>query len=111
MHAHFGSVGLCRWLPSLPKKQRLWSSLRMPRSGVHRRPCSQKGRSSPCWTVIQPNRDFLQCGCRFRTVTAYLRIFIRVDEHVTVTSGKFQVGMGDTFDAAKLSTLPVAPAG
>jgi quercetin dioxygenase-like cupin family protein len=31
--------------------------------------------------------------------------FHPVDEHVTVISGKFQVGMGDTFDAAKLSTL------
>lgn len=32
--------------------------------------------------------------------------FHQVDEHVTVISGAFQVGMGDTFDEAKLSTLP-----
>jgi quercetin dioxygenase-like cupin family protein len=32
--------------------------------------------------------------------------FHPVDEHVTVISGKFQVGMGETFDASKLSTLP-----
>jgi quercetin dioxygenase-like cupin family protein len=31
--------------------------------------------------------------------------FHQVDEHVTVISGAFQVGMGDTFDAGKLSTL------
>src|SRR5687768_5444315 len=31
--------------------------------------------------------------------------FHRVDEHVTVISGAFQVGMGDTFDAGKLTTL------
>lgn len=29
------------------------------------------------------------------------------DEHVTVISGTFLVGMGDKFDAAKLTTLPV----
>jgi quercetin dioxygenase-like cupin family protein len=32
--------------------------------------------------------------------------FHRADEHVTVISGAFQVGMGDTFDAGKLTTLP-----
>lgn len=32
--------------------------------------------------------------------------FHQVDEHVTVISGAFQVGMGDTFDEAKLATLP-----
>ena len=32
--------------------------------------------------------------------------FHQVDEHVTVISGAFQVGMGDTFDAGKLTTLP-----
>ena len=31
--------------------------------------------------------------------------FHQVDEHVTVISGAFQVGMGDTFDAGKLTTL------
>ena len=30
----------------------------------------------------------------------------QVDEHVTVISGAFQVGMGDTFDQGKLTTLP-----
>jgi quercetin dioxygenase-like cupin family protein len=37
--------------------------------------------------------------------------FHPVDEHVTVISGKFQVGMGDTFDASKLSTLPTGTFG
>jgi mannose-6-phosphate isomerase-like protein (cupin superfamily) len=32
--------------------------------------------------------------------------FHQVDEHVTVISGAFQVGMGDTFDEGKLATLP-----
>jgi quercetin dioxygenase-like cupin family protein len=32
--------------------------------------------------------------------------FHPVDEHVTVISGALQVGMGDTFDAGKLTTLP-----
>jgi quercetin dioxygenase-like cupin family protein len=32
--------------------------------------------------------------------------FHQVDEHVTVISGAFQVGMGDRFDEGKLSTLP-----
>jgi quercetin dioxygenase-like cupin family protein len=32
--------------------------------------------------------------------------FHQVDEHVTVISGAFQVGMGDTFDEGKLTTLP-----
>ena len=32
--------------------------------------------------------------------------FHQVDEHVTVISGAFQVGMGETFDEGKLSTLP-----
>jgi quercetin dioxygenase-like cupin family protein len=32
--------------------------------------------------------------------------FHDVDEHVTVISGAFQVGMGDTFDEGKLTTLP-----
>jgi hypothetical protein len=32
--------------------------------------------------------------------------FHPVDEHVTVISGQLQVGMGDSFDASKLSTLP-----
>jgi quercetin dioxygenase-like cupin family protein len=32
--------------------------------------------------------------------------FHQFDEHVTVISGAFQVGMGDTFDEGKLSTLP-----
>jgi quercetin dioxygenase-like cupin family protein len=32
--------------------------------------------------------------------------FHQVDEHVTVISGAFQVGMGDTFDESKLTTLP-----
>jgi mannose-6-phosphate isomerase-like protein (cupin superfamily) len=32
--------------------------------------------------------------------------FHPADEHVTVISGAFQVGMGDTFDEGKLSTLP-----
>jgi quercetin dioxygenase-like cupin family protein len=32
--------------------------------------------------------------------------FHQVDEHVTVISGAFQVGMGDTFDQGKLTTLP-----
>jgi quercetin dioxygenase-like cupin family protein len=31
--------------------------------------------------------------------------FHPVDEHVTVISGTFQVGMGETFDGSKLSTL------
>ena len=37
--------------------------------------------------------------------------FHPVDEHVTVVSGKFQVGMGDSFDGAKLSTLPAGSFG
>ena len=37
--------------------------------------------------------------------------FHPADEHVTVISGQFQVGMGDTFDAAKLSTLPAGTFG
>ena len=32
--------------------------------------------------------------------------FHHADEHVTVISGAFQVGMGDTFDEGKLATLP-----
>jgi mannose-6-phosphate isomerase-like protein (cupin superfamily) len=32
--------------------------------------------------------------------------FHQVDEHVTVISGAFQVGMGDAFDEGKLTTLP-----
>jgi quercetin dioxygenase-like cupin family protein len=32
--------------------------------------------------------------------------FHHADEHVTVISGAFQVGMGGTFDEGKLSTLP-----
>jgi quercetin dioxygenase-like cupin family protein len=32
--------------------------------------------------------------------------FHQVDEHVTVISGAFQVGMGDAFDTGKLTTLP-----
>ena len=32
--------------------------------------------------------------------------FHQFDEHVTVISGAFQVGMGDTFDEGKLTTLP-----
>jgi quercetin dioxygenase-like cupin family protein len=32
--------------------------------------------------------------------------FHQVDEHVTVISGAFQVGMGETFDEGKLTTLP-----
>jgi quercetin dioxygenase-like cupin family protein len=32
--------------------------------------------------------------------------FHGADEHVTVISGAFQVGMGETFDEGKLSTLP-----
>ena len=32
--------------------------------------------------------------------------FHQADEHVTVISGAFQVGMGDTFDVGKLTTLP-----
>jgi quercetin dioxygenase-like cupin family protein len=32
--------------------------------------------------------------------------FHHVDERVTVISGAFQVGMGDRFDEAKLTTLP-----
>ena len=32
--------------------------------------------------------------------------FHQADEHVTVISGAFQVGMGDTFDEGKLATLP-----
>jgi quercetin dioxygenase-like cupin family protein len=32
--------------------------------------------------------------------------FHQADEHVTVISGAFQVGMGDTFDEGKLTTLP-----
>jgi quercetin dioxygenase-like cupin family protein len=31
--------------------------------------------------------------------------FHQVDEHVTVISGAFQVGMGETFDESKLTTL------
>jgi len=34
--------------------------------------------------------------------------FHPADEHVTVISGAFQVGMGDTFDEGKLTTLPRA---
>jgi quercetin dioxygenase-like cupin family protein len=37
--------------------------------------------------------------------------FHPVDEHVTVISGNFQVGMGDSFDASKLSTLPAGTFG
>jgi hypothetical protein len=37
--------------------------------------------------------------------------FHPVDEHVTVMSGQFQVGMGETFDPAKLSTLPTGTFG
>lgn len=37
--------------------------------------------------------------------------FHPVDEHVTVISGTFQVGMGDRFDATKLSTLPAGTFG
>lgn len=37
--------------------------------------------------------------------------FHPVDEHVTVISGKFQVGMGDSFDAAELNTLPTGTFG
>jgi quercetin dioxygenase-like cupin family protein len=37
--------------------------------------------------------------------------FHPVDEHVTVLSGAFQVGMGDTFDERKLTTLPVGTFG
>lgn len=32
--------------------------------------------------------------------------FHQADEHVTVISGAFQVGMGETFDESKLTTLP-----
>jgi quercetin dioxygenase-like cupin family protein len=32
--------------------------------------------------------------------------FHQADEHVTVISGAFQVGMGETFDKSKLTTLP-----
>ena len=32
--------------------------------------------------------------------------FHHADEHVTVISGAFQVGMGDTFDQGNLTTLP-----
>jgi hypothetical protein len=32
--------------------------------------------------------------------------FHQVDEHVTVVSGAFQVGMGEKFDEGKLTTLP-----
>jgi quercetin dioxygenase-like cupin family protein len=32
--------------------------------------------------------------------------FHQADEHVTVISGAFQVGMGKTFDTGKLTTLP-----
>jgi quercetin dioxygenase-like cupin family protein len=32
--------------------------------------------------------------------------FHQVDEHVTVISGAFQVGMGEVFDEGKLTTLP-----
>ena len=32
--------------------------------------------------------------------------FHQADEHVTVISGAFQVGMGETFDEGKLTTLP-----
>jgi quercetin dioxygenase-like cupin family protein len=32
--------------------------------------------------------------------------FHHADEHVTVISGAFQVGMGDVFDQGKLTTLP-----
>jgi quercetin dioxygenase-like cupin family protein len=37
--------------------------------------------------------------------------FHPADEHVTVLSGSFQVGMGETFDAAKLTTLPAGTFG
>jgi quercetin dioxygenase-like cupin family protein len=37
--------------------------------------------------------------------------FHPVDKHVTVISGKFQVGTGDTFDGSKLSTLPAGTFG
>jgi quercetin dioxygenase-like cupin family protein len=37
--------------------------------------------------------------------------FHPVDEHVTVISGQLQVGMGDSFDASKLSTLPAGTFG
>jgi quercetin dioxygenase-like cupin family protein len=32
--------------------------------------------------------------------------FHQADEHVTVISGAFQVGTGETFDESKLTTLP-----
>jgi quercetin dioxygenase-like cupin family protein len=37
--------------------------------------------------------------------------FHPADEHVTVLSGSFQVGMGETFDGGKLTTLPVGTFG
>ena len=37
--------------------------------------------------------------------------FHPADEHVTVISGAFQVGMGDTFDEGKLTTLPPGTVG
>jgi quercetin dioxygenase-like cupin family protein len=37
--------------------------------------------------------------------------FHEADEHVTVISGAFQVGMGDTFDQSKLTTLPAGTFG
>jgi quercetin dioxygenase-like cupin family protein len=37
--------------------------------------------------------------------------FHPADEHVTVLSGNFQVGMGETFDAGKLTTLPAGTFG
>jgi quercetin dioxygenase-like cupin family protein len=37
--------------------------------------------------------------------------FHTFDEHVTVISGAFQVGMGDTFDESKLTTLPAGTFG
>jgi quercetin dioxygenase-like cupin family protein len=37
--------------------------------------------------------------------------FHQADEHVTVISGAFQVGMGDTFDEGKLATLPAGTFG
>jgi mannose-6-phosphate isomerase-like protein (cupin superfamily) len=37
--------------------------------------------------------------------------FHPADEHVTVISGKFEVGMGETFDESKLTTLPAGTFG
>src|SRR6266487_6369477 len=37
--------------------------------------------------------------------------FHQADEHVTVISGAFQVGMGDTFDEGKLARLPAGTFG